>query len=346
MIPRRSFLQAAAAATVVPLLPQRELSAQPLTKIRLALNLSTYNNLPIFVAADKGYFSALGLDVSLAGFNGSSVAQLPRLARGDTDIIPVGLGPPFFNQFSEGFNVKLVAAFSKPRAGWNDTTWLVVRQDLWDSKQIRKLADLKGRSVDGVAAGSPLDFLALAAIAAGGLTTADVQFTEKFRDPPNWLAALRNKAVDVQGVPEPMATDLQEQRIAQKLVGMSGVAPWFTDTFVAASNAFVRDHRDALVLFLAGCLRAMADITRANAAWTPELVASAAKWMQIPEETIRKIPGPAFPGDGKIDVAVVAREQEFWHQRGLVNSIVSPSAIVDATMLHDAQASIRRHPAK
>ena len=225
MLRRRSFLQAAAAASAVPLLQPHGLRAQQLTKVRVALNLSTYNNLPVFLAADKGYFTSAGLDVALTGFNGSSLAQLPTLARGDTDIVPIGLGPPFFNQFAEGFNVKLVASTSKPRTGWNDTTWLVVRQDLWDAKQIRKPSDLKGKSIDGVAPGSPLDFLALATVAAGGLTTSDVQLTEKFRDPPNWLAALRNKAVDVQGVPEPIATDLQEQKLAHKWLGLSAIAP-------------------------------------------------------------------------------------------------------------------------
>jgi NitT/TauT family transport system substrate-binding protein len=306
------------------------------------MNLSTYNSLPIFLAVDKGYFSSAGLDVEITGFNGSSLGQLPRLARGDTDLMPIGLGPPFFNQFAEGFNVKLIASTSKPRSGWNDTTWLVVRQDLWDSKQIRKPSDLRGRSIDGVAQGSPLDFLALSTIAAGGLNPTSVQLTEKFRDPPNWIAALRNKAVDVQGVPEPIATDLQEQKLAHKWVGLSMIAPWFNEGFLAASVPFARDHHDLLVLFMTAYLRAADDIMRVNGTWTPDLVTSAAKWTQIPENTIRQIPGPAYPGDARIDVASVARQQEFWHQRGLVNSPVPPAAIVDTAVLQEAQASLRR----
>ena len=43
-------------------------------------------------------------------------------------------------------------------------------------------------------------------IQRGGLTTNDVHYSQKFRDPPNWLTAFRNKAVDVQGLPEPIAT--------------------------------------------------------------------------------------------------------------------------------------------
>jgi NitT/TauT family transport system substrate-binding protein len=341
MLHRRSFLQAAGSASIAPLIASQSLRAEQLTKVRVALNLSTYNNLPVFLAVDKGYFTSVGLDVDISSFSGSSVAQLPRLARGDTDVIPVGLGPPFFNQFSEGFNVKLVASFSKPRLGWNDTTWLVVRQDLWDERQVRKPSDLKGKRIDGAGPGSPLDFLAVSAIAAGGLKSTDVQFTEKFNS-TDFIAALTNKVVDVQAVPEPIATVLQEQQVAHKWIGMSAIAPWFVDTFLAASNLFLRDHRDTLVLFMTACLRAASDITRANGLWTPELVTSAAKWMHISEETIRNIPGPANPGDGTIDLKVVAREQDFWHQRGLVASPVSPAAIVDTTVLQDARALLRR----
>jgi NitT/TauT family transport system substrate-binding protein len=125
-----------------PLAPAR---AQQLEKVRVPLSLVTYNNLPIFLAQDRGYFREAGLDVEIEGFNGSSTAQIPRLARGDVDIMPIALGPAFFNQFSEGFNVKLIGALSASKKGWNDTTWLVVRQDVWDSGAVRAPKDLRGK---------------------------------------------------------------------------------------------------------------------------------------------------------------------------------------------------------
>jgi NitT/TauT family transport system substrate-binding protein len=328
-------LAAACAVAILCTLVASRTSAQTQV-VHVGLNLSTYNNLPIFLAADKGYFRDAGLDVQITGFRGSSTAQIPLLARGDTDLMGLALGPAFFNQFSAGFNVKLVASLSGPRSGWNDTTWLVVRQDLWDAKTVRQPKDLRGKSVDGAAAGSPLDFLALTTIANGGLTTNDLQYTEKFRDPPSWLSALHNKAVDVQGLPEPIATQLQVQGLAHKWIALSDVAPWFKEGFIAASAGFARDHHDALVRFMQAYLRAAQDIRRANGKWTPELVASTAKWTQLPESTIRQIPGPAYPGDGSIDNASVAHQEDFWHQRGLVANVVPPGAFIDTSALREA----------
>jgi NitT/TauT family transport system substrate-binding protein len=217
-----------------PLPPAR---AQQPEKVRVALSFATYSNLPIMLAMDKGYYRAAGLDVELLGFNGSSTAQMARLARADVDVMPTALGPAFFNQFSEGFNVKLIGALSAAKKGWNGTTWLVVRQDAWDSKTIRVPKDMRGKNVDGVAPGSPIDFLALAVLAAGGLTTSDVTYSNKFRDPASWASAMTNKAVDVMGAPEPFATAMQEQHLAHKWLNIAEVAPWFNETFVAASTA-------------------------------------------------------------------------------------------------------------
>ena len=327
-----------ALALLAPAPPAR---AQQLEKVRVPLSMVTYNNLPFFIAQDKGYFRAAGLDVEFQPFNGSSTAQIPRLARGDVDIMPLAIGPPFFNQFSEGFNVKLIGALSATKKGWNDTTWLLVRQDDWDAKTIRTPKDLRGKIVDGVAPGSPIDFLALTTIAAAGLTATDVTYSNKFRDPASWVGAMTNKAVDVMGLPEPFATALQEQHLAHKWLGMSDVAPWFNETFIAASVPFARDHHDATVRFMRALLHAANDVKAANGQWTPEFVTLIAKYSQLPEATIRGIPGPAYPGDGQVDMASVTRQEEFWHAHGLVQTVVPANDVVDLSVLREARASAR-----
>jgi ABC-type nitrate/sulfonate/bicarbonate transport system substrate-binding protein len=122
---------------------------------------------------------------------------------------------------------------------------------------------------------------------------------------------------------------------------MSDGAPWFRESFVAVSATFARDHHDATVRFMRAVLRAMSDVRAAKGQWTPEFVASIVKWSQLPEATIRGIPGPAYPGDGQIDVASVTRQQDFWHARGLVANVVPVSSIIDFTVLHDVGTSTR-----
>ena len=324
-----NYLRFAALLLGLVLVAPHASGAQNLQVVRMALNPSTYSNLPFFLAVDRGYFRDAGLDVQVQKFATSSTAQMPLLARGDVDLMPAALGPPFFNQFSEGFNVKLIASASSSHEGWNDTTWLVVRQDLWDAGTIRKPADLRGKTIDGVAPGSPIDFLALTTIANAGLTDADVHYGNKFRDAPSWLTALRNKAVDVQGVPEPVATQMEAEKLGHKWIGLSSQAPWFRESFVAVSAGFARNHPKELVSFMRAYLRAARDVNATNGKWTPELVATLVKWTQLPEDVIRRIPGPAYAGDGRIDTASVARQQEFWHAKGLVPNPAPVESFVD-----------------
>ena len=152
---------------------------------------------------------------------------------------------------------------------------------------------------------------------------------------------MTNKAVDVIGLPEPFATALEQQHLAHKWLGTSDVAPWFNEGFVAASASFARDHHDATVAFMRALLRAANEVNAAKGHWTPELVTSLAKYSQLPEATIRSIPGPANPGDFQINLASVTRQEEFWHGRGLVTTLVPASQIVDYTVLRDVGTSVK-----
>src|ERR1700733_6713772 len=60
--------------------------------VNIALNHDAFN-LPIFVAIDRGYFAQQNLDVRVQKISGSTITQLPSLARGSIDIAPIGLGP-------------------------------------------------------------------------------------------------------------------------------------------------------------------------------------------------------------------------------------------------------------
>ena len=51
--------------------------------VRTAINPIIYSNLPMLIAIEKGYFKEEGIDLKVAKYNGSSVTQMPLLARGD-----------------------------------------------------------------------------------------------------------------------------------------------------------------------------------------------------------------------------------------------------------------------
>lgn len=90
----------------------------------------------MFIAEEKGYFDEAGLDVKFERFvSGSEVVSL--LA---TDELQVGSGSVnagLYNSFRQGLPIKIVSSKStvvEPNFGGAS---LIVRQDLWDSGEIR-----------------------------------------------------------------------------------------------------------------------------------------------------------------------------------------------------------------
>ncbi|MGA2392075.1 MAG: ABC transporter substrate-binding protein [Candidatus Lustribacter sp.] len=309
--------------------------------IRLSLNSTIYTNLPLFLAIDNGYFTQQHLDVAIVPFTGSSVTQLPYLARGEIDISNVAPAPGLFNLPEQGFNVKVVASLSGAHAGWNGASWLVVRQDLWDAKTIRKPADLRGMHVDVAAEGAPTDLLAHEVIRQAGLTPADVNVTAAVHTPANWYSSLRNHAVDVQLTVEPTATELQREGLGHKWLSYADATPWFQDVYFAVSPSFARDHHDAIRRFLIAYLRAAQDVDRAGPAWTPKMAAEVAKWTQLPLATIMQVPGPAYAGQlGTVNVASLERVQAYWVSQGLVKTAEPLSDLLDLTALEEARKAL------
>ena len=247
--------------------------AAPNDVVRMGLNPSVLSYLPILIAIERGYFLRQHIDLQLTINPGSAMIQLPLLARGDLDVAPMVMAPAFLNQLREGFNVKLISANQSSHAGWNDNTWIVVRQDVWDSGAVRKPADLRGKVVDALSPGGPPNMLMRSLIAAAGLTPGDMTFSEKLRNLTDETAAFHNHALDVASSFEPGASVLQVQHIAHKWISVHDVIPWLEETFIAASAPFLREHPDVAARFLVAYLQGARDLVRSNGHWTPELLA-------------------------------------------------------------------------
>jgi ABC-type nitrate/sulfonate/bicarbonate transport system substrate-binding protein len=309
--------------------------------VNIALNHDAFN-LPIFVAIDRDYFAQQNLDVRVQKISGSTITQLPSLARGSIDIAPIGLGPGFFNQYTGGFDVKLIASMTETHAGWNDATWVMVRQDLWDAGAVRKLSDLKGKTIDGFVPGAPPNMLMRETLTKAGLTTADVTFSERLRATADAVAAYTNKAVDVSPAFEPMATELQRQHLAHKWISTHDIMPDYQQLYLAASAAFVQTHREVIARFLVAYLEGARDIDSAHGKWTPSLVSTLAKWSEQPEADVLQVPSPAYAGEyGRINLSSVEMQQAFWVSQGLVKAPVAIPSIVDSSMLDAAHRQLK-----
>ena len=142
-----------------------------------------FDDAPVVIARDKGFFTAEGLDASVTMFTSG-----PTLVKGlVTDQLDVGvLG--FTNAITwaaQGADLKIVG---KVQEGFHS---LVARND----RGIKSLKDLKGKSLASQAAGSTADIVLKGVVLkSAGLTDKDVQIM--YTAPSTALASLRAGRVD------------------------------------------------------------------------------------------------------------------------------------------------------
>ncbi len=309
--------------------------------VRIAFNPQTYAFLPIFVAIEKGLFKEQGLDVRPTTHTGSALTQLPMLARGDLDIAPMVAGPAFFNQFAEGFGVKLFASLTESKTGWHDTTWLLVRKDVWDTGALKSFADLKGRTIELGPKGSPIYLTVTQALQQGGLTTKDVVASDRLRALTDALPLFRNKVVEVLALAEPIAGRLVGEGLAVRWKPSHEVMPWFQESYLAATPRFLSERRDATRRFTIAILKANQIVTAANGKWTPELAAISAKYAGLTEAQVLEIPGPQHVGQmGRINAQSLERLQEIWIAEGLTKVKTPLSDLVETTIAAEARKAL------
>lgn len=308
-------------------------AAGPGAPVKLGINPAQVQYLPIMLAADKGYFRDAGVDVQVVPYQGSANAQIPLLARGDIDLSPAVAGPSLFNQYSQGFRIKLLANVTAPKPGYRDGVVFVVRKDVWDSGRVHTIADLKGLEVDGSAEGNPVDFLIREALATNGLAPADVSLTHNARTPSDSVEFLRGKVVDVTAMSEPSATQAEQQGLGVRWLGYQDVIPWFQETFLAASETFAQERPDDARKVMACYLRAVEEINGAQGKWTSDLLAVAAKWTGQSTDVLTAMGGLMYwNAQGGVDQAGLDRVQKFWLDTKLVRSAVPIADLVDTSV--------------
>ncbi len=103
-------------------------------------------------------------------------------------------------------------------------------------------------------------------------------------------------------------------------------------------DEFLKTHRDAVKRFFVALIKAEKEIKAANGAWTPALIATVAKWAEIPEATVATLPGPPYSGQfGSIDETSIRTQQAFWMTEGTVKQAVIVADIIDTSVLNDAR---------
>lgn len=336
MIRRRQFLATAGAAGVLAAAPATVRSAGIVTVRVGALNVGT--DAPFLIADKKGYFKEEGIDVVFTTFASAGQMVVP-LSSGQLD---VGGGAPavgIYNAAVRGIDVKVVADRASDAPGYGFDP-LLVRTELIKSGRFKTPKDLKGMTIAGNQPGSVSTVALYELLKKYGLSWSDVTVVNL--DYPAHVAALQNGKVDASITTEPEAT---EAVLMGGITRVMGDDAWYPNQEISVliyGGSFIRERRDLARKFMRAYLRAVRFYIGAlrgghfagpNA---PDVIAIliATTGLKDPAAYKTLTPGYIDP-DGKLNLASMRRDLQYFKDHGLVEGNVKVEDIVDESIVNE-----------
>ncbi len=299
---------------------------------------------PVYVAMDRGYFGAEGIDLQYVNFSSASEI-VPAVSNNQLEVGAISPNVATLNALARGVGVKLVAdrGSMRPGHGW---VALVVRPDLVESGRYQSPADLRGLRV---AVTPPVGATANAVAVARlldqqGIAPSEVDFVPlPF---PEMNPALANGSIDVAFQSEPLLALGIRQGIAVREVGSDEIYPNQQIGVVSYGADFVQDQPDIARRFMVAYLRGARDFVDAFAKGRDraEVVQSLIRHTPVKDASVYdEMVATGFNPDGYINVDSVASDQEWFLAQGKIAERVDLATAIDNQYVDYALGRLGRY---
>ena len=215
--------------------------------------LAFVSSAPIFIAKDKGYFEAEGLDVEIKFFQAAQPVAV-AVASGDADFGITGLTGGFFNLGAKGA-LKIVAAQSREEPGFNFVGYVVTPKAY--EAGFRSPKDYAGKTVGITQVGSTFHYNIGMLADKYGFKLSDVSL-KPLQSVPNMVAALKGGQVDSILLPANQALGLEADGSGKIIGWVHQHTPWQLGAlFTSTKN--VTEKRPMVQRFVKAYARAAGD---------------------------------------------------------------------------------------
>jgi NitT/TauT family transport system substrate-binding protein len=333
IIGRRAWLGLAASALAVP----RARAAAPL---RLGL-LHTLSPAPFYMAQERGYWRAEGLDVQFRFFEAAQPIAAAAVA-GDIDVGVTALTGGFFSLAGKG-ELKVIGGALHEQKGWELTALLASRKAY--EAGLTDAGKLGGHSFAITQFGSSFQYMLGRLAQARGFDLASVML-RPLQQIGNMVAAVRTGQVDATMAIASMARPLAESGDV-KIIGWLGddvpyqITALFTTSRMLASGAaalhgFARGYRRGVADYRAAFLRRDGSGRLINDLATDAAIADISKYVFTgdPQAHAKILGGVGWYDDGAaLDVADVRAQLAWFTAQGMVKAQINPDDIIDTRFL-------------
>jgi NitT/TauT family transport system substrate-binding protein len=286
---------------------------------------------PIYIARDKGYFAAQGLDTELVFFEAGQPVAVAAVS-GDIDFGIAGLTGGLYSLAEQG-ELRIIAGQTREVPGFHANT--VAASNKAYAAGLRTMKDLGGHSVAMTQIGSAFHYDLGLLAEKYGFDLKSIRIMP-LQTNPNSVAAVSGGAADAA---ISLVTTLMPaiERGDAKLLGYIGdEAPWQLAGVFAATKT-TDDRQDVVKRFLAAFRMATRDYHdaftgpdghRLDGPTAPEMLAIMAKYTGESVERMRA--GIGFiDRDARIDVADIGHQVAWYKAQNLLKGSLPGEALID-----------------
>lgn len=301
------------------------------TTIRLGVS-KIANVAPVAVAIGKGYFTAQGLDAKLTFFESQAPVAV-AVASGDLDFGDAAETAALYN-LAQGGRIRVIASGANEAPTFHSLA--IVASNQAYAAGLKTPKDLPGHSFALTQMGSGLQYnLSRIALKLGfDINTLKLM---PLQSNPNIASALSGGRADAAVFDSTNALPLIDKGEV-KLIGWTGDITGIVPAYlVFASRDQVDNHADTVKRFVAAMRQADQDYyeaftdaqhLRKDGPTAPETLAMIAKFLEQSTDTV-KLGLPYIDREGRVDMAAVQTQIDWYRGIGAIKGDIQASTIVD-----------------
>ena len=291
----------AVAASLVALAVTALASAQAKPTVKIGY-IPTDSFAALFLLADR-HLPAAGVTVETVRLAGGPEI-VSQVATGQLQLGGGGMGAAGFNAVVSGLPVEYVAPL---HAGYVED-YFVVRKDLW-GKDVKRIADLKGRTVALNIRGAAVEWMLDMALRRDGLTIKDVQV--KLMPFPDMVPALESGAVDAAILSEPFPTLAEEKGVAVRPLTKAPGAKPVPITAIFWNKEWAKANPELAQRVMGAYLKAARDLALGDGWQGDRTIDTIVKFTPAKPEVLKKARPHAIDANLEMDASVLDSMQKF-----------------------------------
>ena len=338
MFNRRTVTAILAAVAAALVLPAAGARAMEKDKVVIAA-LPFFSTAPIFIAKERGYFDAEGIDLDIKTFHAAQAVAV-AVASGDADFGITAFTGGFFNLAGKGA-LKVIAAQSREEKGFKFVAY-VASNKAYDAG-FRSPKDFAGKTVAISTVGSSFHYNLGMLADKFGFKLSDVHM-KPVQSVPNMMAALAGGQVDATILPANNALKLEHDGSGKIIGWVSDYTPWQLGALFTSTRN-VKDKRPMVVRFVKAYQKGLADYAAAFLARDAEgnrmfaekaqaLMPILEKWVKpTPTFEVAKVAANYMDPKGRLLVQNIYDQLAWYQKQGLVDKSVKAGDFLDLSFV-------------